>query len=96
MAQADTNADERISRAELNALTDAWFDKLDPEKTGRVSQADFGARFASLTPPARRPRRSAGRGRSGREPAASRSGPSGTPSSAATSSTTGTIRSSSR
>jgi len=51
MAQGDTNADQRISRAELATLTDAWFDKLDPEKTGRVSQADFGPRFASLTPP---------------------------------------------
>jgi len=51
MAQGDTNADQRISRAELATLTDAWFDKLDPEKTGRVSQADFGARFASLNPP---------------------------------------------
>ena len=51
MAQADSNADQRISRAELATLTDAWFDKLDPEKTGRVSQQEFGARFASLTPP---------------------------------------------
>lgn len=50
IAQGDTNADQRLSRAELNALADAWFDKLDPEKTGRVSQQDFGARFASLTP----------------------------------------------
>jgi type 1 glutamine amidotransferase len=54
IAQGDKNADQRLSRDELNALTDAWFDKLDPEKTGRVAQADFGARFASLTPaPAR-------------------------------------------
>jgi hypothetical protein len=62
MAQGDTNADQRISRAELATLTDAWFDKLDPEKTGRVSQADFGARFASLTPPA------AGRGTAPAQP----------------------------
>jgi hypothetical protein len=51
IAQADKNADQRISRQELSALADAWFDKLDPEKTGRVSQQDFGARFAGLTPP---------------------------------------------
>jgi hypothetical protein len=50
IAQGDTNADQRLSRAELNALADAWFDKLDPEKTGRVSRSDFGVRFASLTP----------------------------------------------
>lgn len=52
IAQGDKNGDLQISRAELSALADAWFDKLDPEKTGRVSQQDFGARFASLTPPA--------------------------------------------
>lgn len=50
VAQADKNADQKISRDELSALADAWFDKLDPEKTGRVSQQDFGARYASLTP----------------------------------------------
>jgi type 1 glutamine amidotransferase len=56
IAQGDKNGDQRISREELSALADAWFDKLDPEKTGRVSQQDFGARFASLTPaPARGP-----------------------------------------
>jgi type 1 glutamine amidotransferase len=50
IAQGDKNADQRISRDELSALADAWFDKLDPEKTGRVSQQDFVARFAGLTP----------------------------------------------
>jgi hypothetical protein len=50
IAQGDKNADQRLSREEFTALADAWFDKLDPEKTGRVSQPDFGARFAALTP----------------------------------------------
>ena len=72
MAQGDTNADRASARAELNALTDAWFDKLDPEKTGRVSQADFGARFASLTPPP------AGRG-GGRRRRGAPQGPGGQP-----------------
>ena len=95
IAQGDTNADQQLSRAELNALADAWFDKLDPEKTGRVGQPDFGARFASLLPPpAAAARRAAGG--AGAAAAASRSGPSGTRSSAAISSSTGTTRSSSR
>src|SRR5258708_2633747 len=49
MSQADKNNDQRLSREELSALADAWFDKLDPEKTGRVSQQDFGVRFAAIT-----------------------------------------------
>jgi len=48
VAQGDTNHDQRISRAEMAALSDAWFDKLDPEKTGKVSQQDFAARFMTL------------------------------------------------
>jgi type 1 glutamine amidotransferase len=59
ISQGDKNADQRISREELSALADAWFDKLDPEKTGRVSQQDFVARFASLMPA---PARGAGAG----------------------------------
>src|SRR5258708_27190764 len=48
MSQGDKNNDQRLSREELAALADAWFDKLDPEKTGRVSQQEFGVRFAGL------------------------------------------------
>ena len=44
---------------ELGAVADAWFEKLDTEKAGRVSQADFAARFASALP---QPAPGAGRG----------------------------------
>jgi len=50
VAQGDKNSDRNLSKAELSALADVWFDKLDPEKAGRVSQADFPQRYASLQP----------------------------------------------
>jgi type 1 glutamine amidotransferase len=48
----DKNNDQKLSRDEMNALADAWFDKLDPDKTGKVGQADFAARFNSVLPQA--------------------------------------------
>ncbi len=50
LSQGDANADQKLSRAELAALADAWFDKVDPQKTGSVSQADFTTRFATVLP----------------------------------------------
>src|SRR5689334_17991219 len=35
LATADKNGDKKLSRAELMALADAWFAKLDPEKLGK-------------------------------------------------------------
>jgi type 1 glutamine amidotransferase len=52
VASGDKNGDRKLSRDELSALADAWFDKLDTEKAGKVSQQDFAARFASILPPA--------------------------------------------
>ncbi|MGD0773553.1 MAG: ThuA domain-containing protein [Candidatus Solibacter sp.] len=52
LAAGDKNGDRKLSRDELNALADGWFDKLDTEKAGKVSQTDFAARFASVLPPA--------------------------------------------
>jgi type 1 glutamine amidotransferase len=49
-AQGDSNSDQKLSRAELATLADAWFDAIDPQKTGTVSQADFTTRFAALLP----------------------------------------------
>jgi type 1 glutamine amidotransferase len=50
LSQGDANADQKLSRAELAALADAWFDKVDPQKTGSVNQADFTTRFAAVLP----------------------------------------------
>ena len=52
LAGGDTNKDQKLSGDEMSALADAWFDKLDTEKAGKVSQQDFAARFASLVPAA--------------------------------------------
>jgi len=52
MAAGDKNGDKKLSRYELSALADAWFDKLDTERAGKVSQQDFAARFAALLPAA--------------------------------------------
>ena len=52
LAAGDTNGDRKLSRDELSALADVWFDKLDTDKAGKVSQQDFAARFASVLPPA--------------------------------------------
>lgn len=59
MTQGDKNGDGRLTRQELTALADAWFEKLDTDKAGKVSQADFVARFAAISPP---PAAAAGRG----------------------------------
>jgi type 1 glutamine amidotransferase len=52
VAAGDRNDDQKLSADELNALADAWFDKLDTEKAGKVNQQNFTARFASILPPA--------------------------------------------
>jgi type 1 glutamine amidotransferase len=48
VTQGDTNHDQKLSKAELSALADAWYDKLDPDKTGKVASADFGARSTAV------------------------------------------------
>ena len=54
LAQGDKNNDRKVSREEFAALADNWFDKLDTEKSGKISRADFVARFngAVMPPPA--------------------------------------------
>jgi type 1 glutamine amidotransferase len=51
-AQGDKNNDKKISRQEVAALGDAWFDKLDTDKSGKVAQADFAARLTPAVIPA--------------------------------------------
>jgi len=50
MAQADRNHDGKLSRQEFASLADAWFDTLDIDKTGKLTQAQFTQRFQSLMP----------------------------------------------
>jgi outer membrane protein assembly factor BamB len=49
-AQADANKDAKVSRDEFTALADYWFDRLDPEKTGKVTGAQFAERFYDAVP----------------------------------------------
>ena len=56
VAQGDKNGDRKISREELTALADTWFDKLDTDKSGKVVQADFQARLATAVPPVTAPK----------------------------------------
>jgi type 1 glutamine amidotransferase len=71
LAQGDTNADQKLSRAEIGALADTWFDKIDTQKAGTVSQADFSQRFAAVMPPPAAPPAAA------TGPRAAQSGPDG-------------------
>ncbi len=51
LVQGDRNGDGRLDREELRTLADAWYDRLDPERSGRVDQAAFPQRFAAILPP---------------------------------------------
>jgi type 1 glutamine amidotransferase len=55
-ADADTNQDQKVTRAEMTAVADMWFDKLDTQKTGSVAQADFATRLAGVMPQPQRGR----------------------------------------
>ena len=39
--QGDRNGDQKLDRAEVDALADAWFQTLDKGKGGRLPQSDF-------------------------------------------------------
>jgi type 1 glutamine amidotransferase len=67
---ADKNSDRKVSWDEVAAVADAWFAKIDTANAGKVSRADFAARFASVLPA--NPMPAGGRGpqvgRPGRDP----------------------------
>lgn len=48
VAQGDKDADKQLTSAEFANLADAWFDKLDPGKAGKVSQQQLVAQLAKL------------------------------------------------
>ena len=48
MAAADKNDDKKLTAEELNGLADAWFAKMDPNNTGKLSQQDFRSRFRGV------------------------------------------------
>jgi hypothetical protein len=70
IAQGDKNADQKLTKDELSSLADAWFDKLDADKAGKLTQQQFTSKFGELlpaqTPPAGGPPGGPGGGRGGR------------------------------
>src|SRR5690606_6283704 len=49
VSQGDANADGQLDRAEVDALTDAWFHTLDARGSGELLQADM-ALVATMIP----------------------------------------------
>jgi putative heme-binding domain-containing protein len=48
LADADKNGDKKLSQEEFTALAGVWFDKLDADKRGSVSQEAFSRKFVDL------------------------------------------------
>ena len=48
LAQGDKDSDAALSRAEIAALATAWFDALDQQRTGSLTQAEFTTRFPGV------------------------------------------------
>ena len=51
VSQGDKNSDQKLSRDEMSTLADAWFDKMDTAKTGRLDRQEFAQRMALVMPP---------------------------------------------
>ena len=43
-AQADANHDHKLNQSEMVSVADLWFDKLDTDKAGKLSQEQFAKR----------------------------------------------------
>ena len=50
LIQADKDGDSRLNKAEFGALAEAWFSKLDPDPTGKISSNQFSARLDQILP----------------------------------------------
>ena len=76
IAQGDKNADQKLTKDEFVALSDEWFTKMDSDKSGRITQADFPQRFtANVMPPPPPPAPAAAAGRGNGQAAATNLGP---------------------
>lgn len=51
MSQADKDRDAKLTKDELLGLAEAWFDKLDADKSGKLTQEQFVAGLGDLLPP---------------------------------------------
>ena len=50
MSQGDRDGDQALTKPEFSALADAWFDRLDPDKAGKLSQEQFSERLNLVLP----------------------------------------------
>lgn len=50
VADGDTNGDHKLTRQEISRLAERWFDRLDPDHKGKLSQEAFVTPFAGLLP----------------------------------------------
>ena len=51
LSQADKDGDQKLTKDEFTALADNWFDRLDPQKTGKLSEDDLADRLGDILPP---------------------------------------------
>ncbi len=51
VSQADKDGDQKLTQEEFTGLADAWFDKLDPGATGKLSQEQFAEKLGDVLPP---------------------------------------------
>jgi Ca2+-binding EF-hand superfamily protein len=63
--QADKNKDQKITKEEFTALADSWFDKLDSEKAGKLTQTQFTERLRKVLLPAQTEAQTGGNQRPG-------------------------------
>ena len=50
VSQADKDGDKAVTKGEFAALADAWFDKLDADKAGKLGREQFATRLGDLVP----------------------------------------------
>src|SRR5580765_7014653 len=50
LLQGDKDGDHKLSKAEFTALANAWFDKLDSGKAGKLTREEFTERFSQVLP----------------------------------------------
>ncbi|HEX5243408.1 MAG TPA: c-type cytochrome domain-containing protein, partial [Tepidisphaeraceae bacterium] len=54
MSQGDKDKDHKLSKQEMTALADAWFEKMDSDHAGKLDQQTFVNRFSTVMPQQRR------------------------------------------
>jgi len=48
LSAADLNHDQKLSKDEMTAVANGWFDALDADKAGKLTPQEFSSRFAAL------------------------------------------------